>query len=271
MKIYEGRWALVTGASAGIGAGFAKALAARGANVALVARRKDRLDALARDLGGLGVKAFSIEADLADPAAPQRIVAAAQAAGANVEILVNNAGYGLPGHYEDHAWEKHRDFLELMVVSYAHLAHSFLGDMQRRRYGRIINVASLAGLAPGSAGHTMYGATKAFLVSFSQSLAAENRDTGVKVSALCPGFTYSEFHDVNGTRSLVSKLPSYMIMQAEPVVEGAIEAVEKGRTVYVPGAWNKFVAGLMRMLPRPVAENVVARQSGRFRKQQGES
>jgi len=267
MKIYEGRWAIVTGASAGIGAQFAKALAARGANVVLAARRKDRLHSVARDLGNLGARTVVIEADLADPTAPARIVAEARAAGADIDILVNNAGFGLPGHYEDHAWTTHRDFLELMVVSYAHLAHAVLGGMQGRRYGRIINVASLAGLVPGSAGHTMYGATKAFLVSFSQSLAAENRETGVKVSALCPGFTLSEFHDVNGTRGLVSKLPSYMMMQAEPVVDGALAALEKGEAVYVPGAWNKFVAGLMRVLPRPVAENMVARQSAKFRKQ----
>jgi short-subunit dehydrogenase len=116
----------------------------------------------------------------------------------------------------------------------------------------------------------MYGASKAFLVSFSQSLAAENHGAGVNVSAVCPGFTYSEFHDVNGTRGLVSELPRHMIMQPEPVVEGAIDAVEKGRAIYVPGAWNKFVAGLTRTLPRSVAQDMVARQSRRFRKQHGE-
>ena len=135
-----------------------------------------------------------------------------------------------------------------------------------RDYGRIIQVASLAGLVPGSAGHTLYGASKSFLVMFAQSLAAECDGTGVNSSALCPGFTYSEFHDVNSTRGLVGQLPKYMFMEAEPVVDGAIEAVENGRAVYVPGAWNKFTACFVRLLPRAWAEKMIKNQSKRFRR-----
>jgi short-subunit dehydrogenase len=151
------------------------------------------------------------------------------------------------------------------VISYAHLVRLFLPGMQARHYGRIINVASLAGLVPGSAGHTLYGAAKAFLIGFSQSLAAENDATGVNVSALCPGFTYSEFHDVNDTRALVEALPKYMFMRAGPVVDGALRAVEARHVVYVPGLWNKFVAWLIKALPRPWGAIIVARQSQRFR------
>jgi short-subunit dehydrogenase len=146
------------------------------------------------------------------------------------------------------------------------MTRHFLPGMLERDFGRIIQVASLAGLTPGSAGHTLYGPSKSFLISFAQSIAAECEGTGVHSSALCPGFTYSEFHDVNETRGLVSQLPKYMFMEAEPVVEGAIEAVEKGRAVYVPGGWNKFVAWLARTLPRPWAEKMVKNQSKRFRK-----
>lgn len=266
---FEGKWALVTGASAGIGETFAEALASRGANLVLTARRADRLEALAARLHEkYGVRAIAVEADLKRPAAPEKIADAVEAAGARVDILINNAGYGEPGHFEDADWTTHRAFLELMVVSYAHLIRLFLPGMQGRGFGRIINVASLAGLTPGSAGHTMYGASKAFLVSFSQSLAAENEDKGVKVTALCPGFTYSEFHDVNATRGLVSQLPKYMFMKAEPVVDGAINAVENGHVVYVPGGWNKFVAWLTKAMPRPWAAAIVKSQSRRFRRQE---
>jgi hypothetical protein len=262
----KGRWALVTGASAGIGEAFAEALASQGANLILTARRGDRLGALASRLAAAhGVETLTISADLARPEAPGEIAAAIAAAGKPVDILVNNAGYGQPGHFEDVSWTTHRDFIELMMTSYAHLVHLFLPGMQAKAYGRIINVASVAGLAPGAAGHTLYGAVKAFLVSFSQSLAAENIDKGVKVSALCPGFTYSEFHDVNKTRGLVSALPRFMFMDARPVAESALQAVERGHVVFVPGLWNKFVVWLMKALPRPWAAALALRQSQKFR------
>ncbi len=263
----KGRTALVTGASAGIGEAFAEALAARGADLILTARRTDRLNALGDRLRTAhGVEALVIAADLSRPEAPEDIAAQVAAAGKSVDILVNNAGYGQGGHFEDAGWPVHRDFIELMVTSYVRLAHLFLPGMQARAYGRIINVASVAGLIPGSAGHTLYGAVKAFLVSFSQSLAAENAGKGVHVSALCPGFTKSEFHDVNNTRSLVSALPAYMFMDAAPVAEGALDAVERAHVVYVPGLWNKFVITLIRLLPRPWGAALVLRQSAKFRR-----
>jgi uncharacterized protein len=264
---YKNRWALITGASAGIGAAFARSCAARGANVILVARREDRMRALAAEIEERhGVRMKVVVADLADPDAPQRVFDALAADAIPVDILINNAGFGLPGYYTQNTWEAHRAFLELMVNSCAHMTRLFLPGMLERDYGRIIQVASLAGLVPGSAGHTLYGPAKAFLVSFAQSLAAECEGTGVNSSALCPGFTYSEFHDVNNTRGLVSQLPKYMFMAAEPVVEGALDAVDRGVAVYVPGAWNKFAAGLARMLPRPMAEKMVRNQSSRFRR-----
>jgi hypothetical protein len=264
---FKGKWALITGASAGIGEAFADALGARGANLILVARRAERLAAIADRLRAAhGVETLIVTADLARPDAPDRIAAEIAAAGRSVDILVNNAGYGQSGHFEEVAWETHRDFIELMTTSYAHLIRLFLPGMQTKGYGRIVNVASVAGLIPGAAGHTLYGAVKAFLVSFSQSLAAENAGTGVKVSALCPGFTDSEFHDVNNTRTLISNLPRYMFMEARPVAEGALDAVERGHVVYVPGLWNKFVVTLIRLLPRPWGASLVLRQSQKFRR-----
>lgn len=264
---YRGKWALITGASSGLGEVFAKALAKRGANIALTARRRDRLEALAASLKrDFAVDTRVIAADLADPQAPEAIFEKLQADGLATDILINNAGFGLPGVYADSPWQAHRDFLELMVTSYAHCVRLALPGMLERGYGRIIQVASVAGLVPGSAGHTMYGASKAFLVSFSQSLAAECEGRGVNVSALCPGFTYTEFHDANATRGLVSQLPKYMFMNAEPVIDGALRAVERGHVVYVPGNWNKFVVWLAKALPRPWAAEMVKAQSKRFRR-----
>src|SRR5205085_424334 len=113
-----------------------------------------------------------------------------------VDALVNNAGYGVPGSYTRVAWDTHATFLNVLVVSVAHLTHHFLPGMLERKFGRIVNVASLAGLVPAPAGHTLYAASKAFLIRFSEALSHESRERGVHVTALCPGFTYSEFHDV---------------------------------------------------------------------------
>ncbi len=257
----------MTGASAGIGATFARALAGKGANLVLTARRADRLTALSDELraAGDGINVTTVSADLGDPNAPDAILAAAADAGP-VDILVNNAGYGLPGFFTESGWADHREFLEVMVTSYVRLTHALLPAMVERGFGRIIQVSSVAGLTPGSAGHTLYGPAKAFLVSFAQSIAAECEGTGVHSTALCPGFTYTEFHDVNGTRKLVSLLPKRMFMAAEPVVEGAIEAVDRGHVVYVPGAWNKFVVGVAKALPRPWAAQMMKEQSAKFRR-----
>ncbi|MCB2098260.1 MAG: SDR family oxidoreductase [Parvularculaceae bacterium] len=264
--IYKNRRALVTGASAGIGEAFAEALAEKGADLVLTARRMERLNRLVAKLEEkYGVNAIAIEADLSRPDAPDAIAAELARRGVEIDILVNNAGFGLPGAYEAEPWSAHRNFIELMVTAPAHLVRLLLPGMQGRGFGRIINVASVAGLVPSAAGHTMYGASKAFLISFSQALAAENETRGVHVSALCPGFTYSEFHDVNNTRALVSRMPKYMFMEARPVVLGALEAVEARRVVYVPGLWNKFVVGLLKAVPQSVGAALVARQARRFR------
>ena len=122
--------------------------------------------------------------------------------------------------------------------------------MQQRGYGRIINVASLAGLVPGSSGHTLYGASKAFGIKFSQSLALENAARGVNVCAVCPGFTYSEFHDVTGTRNVVSKMPNWMWLTAAEVARQGVDAVERGEVVFVTGRVNRLIKPLVKLLDR---------------------
>ncbi|MFN3859699.1 MAG: SDR family NAD(P)-dependent oxidoreductase [Caulobacter sp.] len=261
------RLALITGASAGIGAAFARIYAAQGYDVALTARRADRLAALAEDIAlGSGVETLTVAADLSDPAAPEKILAELAAHGREVDALVNNAGFGLPGLYAETAWADQRDFIQLMMTAPAELAHRVLPGMVERRFGRIVNVASLAGLLPGAAGHTLYAASKSYLVRFSQSLHLETQNTGVHVTALCPGFTFSEFHDVNGTRDLVTRsTPRWLWLGADEVAANGYEAAEAGRPVCVPGAPNKAIAALAKLIPDEWILALLAAQGGRFR------
>jgi short-subunit dehydrogenase len=247
---------LVTGASAGIGAAFARALAARGHDLVLTARRVDRLEALAEELRGKhGRNVTVIAADLADPAASQQLSHALDAQGLQVDWLINNAGYGVPG----------TDFIQVLMTAPAELTWHLLPGMRKRGYGRIINVASLAAHVPGSAGHTLYAASKAYLVKFSQSLALENRGHGVNVCALCPGFTWSEFHDVTGSRDMMNKLPGFLWQSAEEVVEQGIAAAERGDVVYITGWVNRFIKVLVKLMPDAVSLWLSGRESRRYR------
>ena len=261
------RYALVTGASAGIGAAFARELAARHYHLILTARRAERLEALAGDLTKRhGVEAHVIVEDLADPRAPERIVGEISRRGIAVDVLINNAGYGVPGRYTSTRWEQQRDFLQVMVVAVSELTHRLVPAMIERGWGRIVNVASLAGLLPGVAGHTLYAASKAYVISFSEALALETAPHGVHVTASCPGFTFSEFHDVTGTRDQVNRLPRFMWLAADDVARGSIDAVMAGVTVYVPGRVNRSLATMSRVLPRRVVTRLMTRNAGRFRR-----
>ncbi len=258
--------ALVTGASAGIGAAFAHALAARGHALVLTARRSDRLQALAAELKQAhGTDVVVAPADLADPDTPAQLVDVLEHHGLDIDLLVNNAGYGVPGSLHAHPWDTHRDFIQVMMTAPTELAHRLLPGMRRRHHGRIINVASLAGHLPGSRGHTLYAAAKTYLIRFSQSLALENRGHGIHVCALCPGFTWSEFHDVTGTRALVSRMPRWMWMDAGRVAREGLEAVERGCIVYTPGRINRLIKATAEVLPDRLAMYLSARHSGAYR------
>lgn len=258
--------ALVTGASAGIGKAFAQQLAQRDFDLVLTARRRDRLLELQRELGAGGkTRVEVISADLADPRAPQAIFDELAAKGISVDVLVNNAGYGVSKQYAGSGWKEQADFLQVLVTAVAHLTHVFLPGMLARDYGRIINVASLAGLIYGAPGNTLYGAAKAFVIKFTESLSLELDGTGVYATAVCPGFTFSEFHDVTGTRDRVSKLPSAMWMNADTVARQGVDAALKGKVVYVNGGVNKLIASAMRHMPATVARGLIQRQAKNFR------
>ncbi len=261
------RTALITGASAGIGAAFARVFAAHDFNLVLTARREDRLRALAKELTGeYGITAHVIAADLADPSAPGRIQQETDAQGIAVDALVNNAGYGVTGKFLASPWQVHARFIQVMMTAVCELSYRYLPAMVDRRSGWIINVASLAGLVPSTAGHTLYGPSKTFVIRFSQALALENRKYGVNVTALCPGFTLTEFHDVNQMRERVSRLPRVLWMDADPVAREGYEAVMRGRMVYVPGRVNRALAAGARLLPEWLTLRIVGTQRRRFRK-----
>ena len=257
---------LITGASSGIGAEFARQLAALGHDLVMTARRVERLEKLAADLRTQhGAQVTVLPHDLADPAAVQWLCDALDQRGLQVDWLINNAGYGVPGTFDANAWATHADFLRVLLTAPTELAWRLLPGMRQRGRGRIINVASLAGHVPAPAGHTLYGASKAYLIKFSQALALENQSSGIHVCALCPGFTWSEFHDVTGTREKMDKLPGYMWLSAADVVRQGIAAVERGEAVFIPGRVNRFIKTMIQLMPDRLASRLSARQGTRYR------
>ena len=261
------RTALITGASSGIGEAFADVFASEGFDLVLTARREERLRAVKARLEERdGVHAELIVADLERPDAAARICAELEARGLKIDALVNNAGYGVPGSFLSSSWDVHSRFLQIMVTAVAELTYRLLPGMVERQYGRIINVASLAGLVPAPAGHTLYAAAKAFLIKFSESLSHEVRQNNVLVTALCPGFTFSEFHDVTGTRAMMDRMPGWMWMSAAAVARQGYDAVMQGDAVVVTGRLNSTIATLVRILPQRLVVGLGRRIGREYRK-----
>lgn len=258
------RFALITGASSGIGEAIACEYAARGKPLLLVARRLDRLDALAERLRPQ-VRVETVALDLAEPTAAERLHLLCQERGWAVDTLINNAGYGVPGRYLAKNWATHQASLQVLLIALCELTHRFLPAMEAEGHGRILNVASLAGLVPPTAGHTLYGPTKAFVIRFSETLAKEMAPKGVHVTALCPGMTYTEFHDVNGMRATVSKLPKGIWLDAATVAKLGIDAVESGRERIITGRANRLIAALSKYLPDRLASALIAAKAKDFR------
>lgn len=267
------RLCLVTGASSGIGAAFARAFARHGWDLALVARREEKLKDLAEELKAqFGVDSLVITADLSEPGAPQAIVSQVESAGRTIDGLVNNAGAGQPGGFTDTSWDTQAGFLELMLTSYLKLMHLTAAGMAERGFGRIINISSVSALLPSANAHTRYSGAlypgiKSLLIKASEALGLELEGKGVNVTAVAPGYTRSEFHDVNGARATVSKLPDYWMLTASEVAETGYDAVERGVPLRVPGAWYKFLVGAARVLPDPIGRGLMRAQEKRMVKQ----
>ena len=264
---WRGQRALISGASAGIGQTYAEMAAARGCHLVLTARRIDRLESLAATLRTkYGIEVDCIAADLAEPAAIESLCATLAERGLSIDVLVNNAGFGVPGAYHQTDWATQARFLQVMINAPAEFAHRLLPGMRERRRGAIINVASLAGLVPGSAGSTLYGGSKAMLIKFSQSLSLETLGLGIRVQYLRPGFPYSQFLDVTGARALVSQMPNYVWMDAASVVQASFDALDHDRVICVPGRVNRLLKFISKHLPDQTALRLVGRRSKQFRK-----
>lgn len=259
------RLALVTGASAGIGEALARAYAARGFDVALTARRAERLHVLADELRSKhGVQTLVIPADLSEWEAHVKILDAVTAAGRHVDILANNAGFGVAQTFTGAPWSRQRDFLMTLVVNACGLAYGVIPGMALRRWGRIVNIASLAAFVPGATGHTLYPGAKSFAVKFSQALDAEFRDKGILVTAVCPGFTRTEFAEASGTQELMDQAPRRFWQTAEAVAEAGIAANERGKVVEITGWHNKLAAFLLRLTPEPIVSAAIKRGAAKY-------
>ena len=258
------RTMLITGASAGLGAALAREYAERGWDLILLARREDRLTALAAELNAAhATQSRVIAADLFSETAVSDLMSGL--GDMQIDGVINNAGYGHPGTFLASDWEDHRRFNHLMSVVPVQLTRALLPGMVERGFGRVMQVASLAGHMPGSKGHTLYAAVKSYLIKFSESLNAEMQGTGVQVSALCPGFVLTEFHDVNGTREGINSLPGFMVMDADVCAKLAAEALEANKAVFISGRINRFLARLNRWAPW-LGRKVMNSGSGRYRK-----
>lgn len=248
--------ALITGASAGLGVEFAKLFAADKHDVVLVARRKDRLDALGKQLADQhGVRAETIAADLMDPAAPAAILAALAEKKIEIDFLVNNAGFGAATTFGASDAERERGMIEVNVTTLTVLTHALLPGMLARKRGRILNIGSTAGFQPGPYMATYY-ATKAFVNSFSQALSYELAGTGVTCTLSCPGATKTEFGDVADMGS--SRLFKLGAMNAKEVATQAYRAMHRGKRLVVHGFTNKVTAATVGLVPTAVLLGTVA-------------
>jgi short-subunit dehydrogenase len=247
--------ALVTGASAGIGEELARVFAAHAHDVVLVARRRDALEALAGQLEGKhGVTATVIVDDLGDPDAPARIFAAVRASGIDVDVLVNNAGFGLGGEFSETPIDREMAMIQVNITSLVQLTKLFVAPMLQRRAGYVMNVASTAAFFPGPM-MSVYYASKAFVLSFSQALSEELSKSGIVVSCLCPGPTETEFAEVAQVKK--AKLFDANVADAREVAEFGYRAMMGGWRVAIPGARNKLLVQAQRFVPRRLITRAV--------------
>ncbi len=249
--LLNGKTALVTGASSGLGADFARQLAVQGCNLILVARREDQLNALKDEIRLRNpVEIQVIAMDLVVRDAPQALYDRIKASGKTVDVLINNAGMGLYGDFLDIPWERERDMLELLILTVVHLTKLFARDMVARRSGYILQIASIGAFQPSPI-YATYSAAKSFVLYFGEALHYELRKTKVKCTVLCPGVTRTEFLQVAGqSPTLYQRLT---MMDSPAVARIGLEAVLRGRASVVAGRFNALMAFLTRFTPRSLA------------------
>jgi short-subunit dehydrogenase len=247
---------LVTGATAGIGAAFARRLAADGHDLVLVARDEERLAKAAAELGG-AVRVETLSADLATDAGMSAVEARLRSE--PVDLLVNNAGFGHRGKFLAVPVEDELAMVRVHIDAVLRLTSAAVPGMVERGHGGVVNVASVAAFFPRGT----YGATKAWVVSFSQAVRQDLAGTGVRVMALCPGFTHTEFHDRAGMD--MSGIPSWLWLDAEQVVDDGLADLEAGKAVSVPGLPYKAIVGAGSLVPRNLAGRLASRTGRKFR------
>ncbi len=250
LRDLKGQTALVTGASSGIGASFARQLAAAGASLVITARRADRLDALAKELKAAhGTDVLTVPLDLGRPGAAAALFEATEGAGKTVDILINNAGFGTQQRFDRIPWEKVAEQLQLNMVSLTELCHRFLGKMLARGRGHILNVASVGAYMPVPH-YATYAAGKAYVRDFTEAVAAELSDTPVRVCCICPGGTRTEFFEASGQKP--GWLVNATLMSADACAEIGLHALFDGRRNIIAGWSNSLGMWLLRFLPRRV-------------------
>jgi short-subunit dehydrogenase len=253
---FRGKWALVTGASSGIGVALARELAKQGANLILTARRRERLETLAAEVGAKGIATRIVVADLNDTAAPQQIYDATEGAGLTVDILINNAGLGQYGPFYSSRFEQDVSQVRVNCEAVMRVSRLFVERMIERRRGWILITSSVASFQPLPY-LSIYAATKAFDRLFALGLAEEVAGFGVKVTALCPGPTEAEFSQVAGTTGAFSGMGS---QSAEDVAQKAVAALASGRRTIVPNFKSAFTAFIVRFLPTGLITKMVAKR-----------
>ena len=237
--------ALITGASAGLGAEFARQLASKGKDLILVARRMEPMDELARSLTDeFNVVVDVIQSDLSDAEATSKLYSEVARRGLTVDYLINNAGSAGPDLLDERDWPAQQKYIELMMTSVAGMCHHFIPPMRERGFGRVLNVASVAGHV-SLAGDTSYGPTKAYLIALSKGLAATLRGHGVHVLALCPGFTHTDFHQSDELARMKKSTPAFIWYDADVVIREGLVALEKGRDVYISGRLYRYLTPLL--------------------------
>ena len=250
--------ALVTGASSGIGKAFAREFASNGFDVVLVARGEARLRAVAEEIeADFGVSAPVIIADLAIPEAPADIVAQIGSMGLQIDALVNNAGYGVPGHLAESDWTVHRDCMQVMARAPLQLAYLLAPGMAERRRGWIVNVCSLTVFLPPHAGGTLYYPVKSFLFQFSLAHREELRRHCVHVTAICPGFTETNFQQAAGGTVESVSFPKSLWLQPDRVARAGYAAVMRNRPICIPGRIDRIIALFFKLAPGPLARWIV--------------
>ncbi len=257
MTALQGRWALVTGASGGIGAEIARRVAVRGANVVLVARSREPMEALADELRrDPGVEALVVPADLTRPETPAELARTLDDAEISVSVLVNNAGFGLYGDFFDHPWSSHQKMIDLDVKALVELTHIFGERMLERGQGHILQVSSIGGFTAAPT-YASYAAAKAFVLSFGEATAYELRGSGVTMTTLCPGVTDTGFFTGAGQKP--NRIQRFSMMSPADVAEIGVDAMLRGKPVVVPGILNVITAALTGLVPRPLRVMLAAK------------